>query len=234
MPKKGQIISLLLLGMTGIFSYNVFFFMGLKTVHAGRAALIIANNPVLIALFATWLFKERLSLARLCGIVISVSGAIIVISRGNPTQVFDGSLGLGELYIFCCVMSWVAYSLLGKAILVGLSPLVSVSYSCAVGAACLFVPACFEGMLQDFFYYSKVEWVSIFYLGICGTVLGFVWYYEGIKAIGPMKASQFINFVPISAIVLAFLILGEPVTPSLLVGTILVCSGVYLTNRALR
>jgi drug/metabolite transporter (DMT)-like permease len=87
-------------------------------------------------------------------------------------------------------------------------------------------------MLQDFFYYSKMEWLSLLYLGIFGTVLGFVWYYEGIKAIGPMKASQFINFVPISAIVLAFLILGEPVTPSLLVGTILVCSGVYLTNRA--
>jgi drug/metabolite transporter (DMT)-like permease len=232
LPKKDQIIPLLLLGMTGIFSYNVFFFKGLKTVHAGRAALIIANNPVLIALFASWLFKEKLTLTRLGGIIISVTGAVVVISKGDPTQVFSGNLGLGELYIFCCVMSWVAYSLLGKTILVGLSPLVSVSYSCAVGTACLFVPACFEGMLQDFFYYSKMEWLSLLYLGIFGTVLGFVWYYEGIKAIGPMKASQFINFVPISAIVLAFLILGEPVTPSLLVGTILVCSGVYLTNRA--
>ena len=234
LPKRNQIVPLLLLGMTGIFSYNIFFFKGLKTVNAGRAALIIANNPVLIALIASWLFKEKLTLPKIGGIIISVLGAVVVISKGNPTQLLRGHFGLGEFYIVCCVMSWVAYSLLGKSILGGLSPLVSVSYSCAVGTACLFVPAFLEGMFQDFFYYSKLAWLSIFYLGVCGTVIGFVWYYEGIKAIGPMKASQFINFVPISAIVLAFLILREPITSSLLVGTILVCSGVYMTNRVSR
>jgi drug/metabolite transporter (DMT)-like permease len=46
-----------------------------------------------------------------------------------------------------------------------------------------------------------------------------------------MKASLFINFVPISAVVMAFFILDEPITLSLLVGTLLVCSGVYLTNK---
>jgi drug/metabolite transporter (DMT)-like permease len=62
-------------------------------------------------------------------------------------------------------------------------------------------------------------------------VLGFVWFYEGINQIGPTRAGLFINFVPISAILLAFLILGEPLTLSLLFGTLLVSTGVYLTNR---
>jgi drug/metabolite transporter (DMT)-like permease len=73
--------------------------------------------------------------------------------------------------------------------------------------------------------------LGIFYLGIFGTVVGFVWYYEGIKKIGPTKASLFINFVPVSAVILAFLILDEPITLSLFIGTILVCAGVYLTNK---
>jgi drug/metabolite transporter (DMT)-like permease len=73
--------------------------------------------------------------------------------------------------------------------------------------------------------------MSMFYLGFFGTVIGFVWYYEGIKKIGPMKASLFINFVPISAVVMAFFILDEPITLSLFIGTLLVCSGVYLTNK---
>jgi drug/metabolite transporter (DMT)-like permease len=76
-----------------------------------------------------------------------------------------------------------------------------------------------------------VDWVSMFYLGFFGTVIGFVWYYEGIKKIGPIKASLFINFVPISAVVMAFFILDEPITLSLFIGTLLVCSGVYLTNK---
>ncbi len=128
------------------------------------------------------------------------------------------------------MLTWVAYTLIGKAVMTDLSPLVSVSYSSAVGAVALFVPAYFEGMMRDFIHYSPADWFGIFYLGFFGTVLGFVWYYQGIKIIGPMKASQFINFVPISAVLLAFFMLGESITLSLLVGTIFVISGVYLTN----
>jgi drug/metabolite transporter (DMT)-like permease len=127
-------------------------------------------------------------------------------------------------------MSWVAYSLIGKAVMKDLSPLVSVSYSSVVGAVGLFIPAYLEGMVQHFSHYTKIEWLGIFYLGFFGTVVGFVWYYEGIKAIGATKASQFINFVPISAVVLAFFLLAEPVTSSLVIGTLMVCAGVYLTN----
>jgi drug/metabolite transporter (DMT)-like permease len=61
-------------------------------------------------------------------------------------------------------------------------------------------------------------------------VRGFVWYYEGIKKIGPTKAGLFINVVPLSAVVLAFFLLNEPLTLSLLIGTVLVSTGIYLTN----
>ncbi|MEJ2431445.1 MAG: DMT family transporter, partial [Deltaproteobacteria bacterium] len=196
----------------------------------GRASVIIASNPVFIALFASYLFKEKLTLLKFAGIVISVTGAIVVISRGNPIEIMKGNVGLGELFIFCCVMSWVAYSLIGKAVMQDLSPLLSVSYSSVVGAVGLFIPAYLEGMVQHLSHYTGLEWLGIFYLGFFGTVLGFVWYYEGIKAIGATKASQFINFVPISAVVLAFFLLGEPITSSLMIGTLMVCAGLYLTN----
>jgi drug/metabolite transporter (DMT)-like permease len=216
--------------MTGVFSYNVFFFKGLKIIHAGRASVIIASNPVFIALFASYLFKEKLNLIKFAGIVISVTGAIIVIARGNPIEIMKGNVGIGELYIFCCVMSWVAYSLIGKAVMKGLSALVSVSYSSVVGAVCLSIPAYLEGIVPHFSHYTAMEWFGIFYLGFFGTVLGFVWYYEGIRTIGATEASQFINFVPISAVLLAFFLLAEPITSSLVIGTLMVCAGVYLTN----
>ena len=228
--RKAQVIPLILLGLTGVFAYNVFFFKGLKIIQAGRASVIIASNPVFIALFAAYLFKEKLSFIQFVGIVISVSGAIVVISRGNPIEIFEGNVGLGEVFIFFCVMNWVAYSLLGKAVMKDLSALVAVSYSSIVGAVGLFIPAYLEGMVQHFSHYTAMEWFGIFYLGFFGTVLGFVWYYEGIRAIGATRASQFINFVPISAVLLAFFLLAEPITSSLVVGTVMVCAGVYLTN----
>ena len=228
--KGSQIFSVLLLGLTGVFCYNLFFFKGLKLIEAGRAAIIIANNPILIALFSAVFFKEKLNGVKVAGIAISVSGAMVAISRGNLAELLEGNLGWGEFYIFLCVASWVVFSLLGKAVMSGLSPLASVTCSSITGTLLLFIPA-FREDLTRCMYYSISDWGNIFYLGFFGTVLGFVWFYEGIDQIGPTKAGLFINFVPISAILLAFLILGEPLTVSLLVGTILVTTGVYLTNR---
>jgi len=228
--KRGQILPIVLLGMTGIFAYNVFFFKGLKLIAAGRASTVIATNPIFITILASLFFKEKLNLIKIAGITMSMTGAIIVISKGNLVEVWNGSLGWGEVYIFGCVLSWVAYSLIGKTVMADLSPLATVSYSSLVGTVALLPPAYFEGLSRDFSHYSGLDWLGILYLALVGTVIGFRWYYEGINKIGPTKASIFINFVPISAVVLAFFTLGEPITLSLLVGAILVTSGVYLTN----
>jgi len=232
--QKSQIIPVLLLGIIGIFIYNVMFFKGLKIIEAGRAALIIATCPIFITICMAIFLKEKISLLKGLGIVISVCGAIIVISKGNLFRIFKGGLGLSELYIFCCVLSWVTYSVIGKSVMKNLSPLASVSYSATVGAIALLAPALFEGLILNIANQSALDWLCISYLGVFGTVIGFVWYYQGVERIGPTKAGLFINFVPISAILCAFFILEEQITLSLVIGAVLVISGVYLTNRTAR
>jgi drug/metabolite transporter (DMT)-like permease len=233
-PRSPQIIPVILLGITGIFIYNAMFFKGLKMIEASRASLIIATCPIFITICSAIFLKEKINLAKSLGIAVSVCGAIIVISEGNIGRVLEGGLGLGELYIFCCVLSWVAYSLIGKAVMNNLSPLASVSYSAVVGVVALSIPAFLEGLTQNITSQSVADWLCISYLGVFGTVIGFVWYYQGVERIGPTKAGLFINFVPISAILCAFFILHEPITLSLAVGAVLVISGVYLTNRTVK
>jgi drug/metabolite transporter (DMT)-like permease len=130
------------------------------------------------------------------------------------------------------VASWVAYSLVGKQTMKHMSPLVSVTYASLAGTVLLFPPALASGLIGSLPNYSSVDWFSFLYLGIFGTVLGFFWYYQGIARIGPMKASVFINFVPISAIVLSAVILNEPVNLFLIIGAALVILGVTMTNAA--
>ena len=232
LPKKRLILPLTLLGLSGVFSYNVFFFLGLERIEAGRASLIIANNPVFIALFSALIFRERLRPLAVLGILLSLSGAGVVITRGDPVSALQGGAGWGELFIFFCVLSWVAYSLIGKTVLATLSPLVTVTWAALVGMGLLAVPAFAEGLIPAIFRYSADSWAGIVYLGIFGTVAGFVWYYRGIREIGPARASQFINLVPVSAVLLGALVLGEPLTLSLLAGGVLVLAGITLTNRA--
>ncbi len=228
---RTQWLSIGILGLTGVFAYNAFFFKGLQLISAGRAALIIATSPVLIALLSAWLYGEKLSPLKMAGILLSVTGAVVVITRGNLADLLTHGLGIGELMIFGCVLSWVAYSLLGKSVMQVISPLVATAYAALTGMLFLAVPAWVEGMPGQLSSYTALDWASIAYLGLFGTVIGFVWYYQGIRQIGPLRAGLFINFVPVSAITLAFFILSEPVTISLMIGAGLVITGVYLTNR---
>ena len=227
-----KLLSLTLLGATGVFAYNLFFFKGLQLISAGRASLIIANNPILLAVFSFVLFNEKMTLLKVIGILISVSGAVIAISGGQPAALLSGGIGMGDVFIFCCVGSWVAYSLIGKRAMDSLSPLAAVSGAAIIGVIMLSIPAWQSGMIEEMPLYRPADWAAIFYLGFFGTVLGFVWYYDGIRTIGPARAGLFINFVPLSAILMGYLLLDEPITISLAVGAVLVISGVILTNMA--
>jgi drug/metabolite transporter (DMT)-like permease len=225
------LLPIICLGLTGVVSYNVFFFWGLQSVAASRASVIIANNPIFIAMFAALIFRERLGWIKSLGVLISMSGAVIAISRGDMAGLVNGGLGWGDLMIFGCVLSWAAFSLIGKIVVAYIPPLTAISYAALVGALLLFFPAVMDGMFGSLGEYALLDWGNIAYLGVFGTVLGFVWYYEGIERIGATRAALFINFVPINAIIMAFFLLGEPLTGSLLIGTALVLSGVYLTNN---
>jgi drug/metabolite transporter (DMT)-like permease len=228
---RAHALSVIVLGVTGVFVYNAMFFKGLSLIEASRASLIIAACPAFIALGSGVFFRERLGLVRVTGIGLSILGAATVISRGDLRRLWAGGVGPGELLILGCVLSWVAYSLMGKVVMRTLAPLVTVFYSVAVGSVALFVSACFEGLGANLSRASALDWLAIVYMAVFATVIGYVWFYEGVKSIGATRAGLFINLVPVFAVLLAFLILGEPLTASVGVGAVLVLSGVYLTNR---
>jgi drug/metabolite transporter (DMT)-like permease len=229
--RRHQVIPAVLLGMTGVFAYNVFFFLGMQTIAAGRASLIVATNPIFISLLSALFFRQRLDAKKVMGIFLCLTGATIVISRGDPLSIFTGGVGWGDVYLLGSVASWVVYSLIGKVIMKDFSPLAAVTYSCLIGAAALLPPALLENITELAGGFSLTDWAGILYLAFFGTVLGFFWYYQGIQAIGLSRASVFINLVPVSGVFWGWLILGEAVNFSLLAGAALVVGGVYLTNR---
>jgi len=77
---------------------------------------------------------------------------------------------------------------------------------------------------------GAAELGAIAYLGLVGTAVGFVWFYEGVKALGVARASVFTNLVPVFGATLAVLVLGEPLLPSMVVGGLVTLAGVSLAN----
>jgi len=222
---------LLLLAATGIFAYNALFFAGLRTAPAGRAALIVASIPAVVALCSGLLFKERFTAAKAAGIVLSFCGVGLIVSGGSPATLPATGLSGGDLCIFGCVAAWAAYTLAGKKAMERTAPYGAVAWSCILGAAMLLPPALYFGLLRDMAAAGPVAWGCLGFFGILATGFGFSWYYEGVQAIGPTRAGVFINLVPLTAVFLGWLVLDEPPAPSLVLGGALVLAGVWLTNR---
>jgi drug/metabolite transporter (DMT)-like permease len=231
---RQQLVATFALGVTGIFIYNVSFFAALAHMPAGRAALFVALNPIVTALALAILFKERLSKRKWFGITIAFIGAFVVITRGDISGALHDlstSIGIGELIMFCAITSWAAYTIIGRHALKDLSPVAATCYASFWGFLLLCCGAAFELPTVDI---SRFTWqviAAIGYLAIFGTVIAFVWYYEGVKTIGPARTAVFNNLVPVFGILFGALLLHEPILISMIIGGALVIIGVTLTNR---
>ncbi|MEO1132157.1 MAG: DMT family transporter [Cyanobacteria bacterium J06639_1] len=230
--ERSQWLPAFALGFAGVFAYNAFFFLALKTVAAGRAALVVALNPAAIAVGAAMFFGDALSGLKIAGIGLSLCGAAIVITQGDLSSVVAEGVGIGELALLGCVVSWVVYTLLGRWAMKYLTPTSATTWACGTGTVMLAVPALIEGAAIDLWRAPPIAWICIVYLGILASAACFIWYYEGVQAIGPAKAAVFINLVPVSAIALGAIFLQEPISPAIALGGALVVTGVYATNRA--
>jgi drug/metabolite transporter (DMT)-like permease len=219
-----------LLGATGVFLYNVCFLGALAVLPAGRTALIVALNPLVTALAMSLLLPQPMEPTRWLGIAMALAGTVAVITRGDVLGPISRSVGVGELTMFGGVCAWAAYTIVGQRALRGMTPIAATAYGALWGFSFLAAGAVFQ---LDEVRWTSLGWkeaVSVLYLGAMGTVLAFVWYYEGVRAIGPARTAVFTNLVPVFGVALSALLLGEPILVSMVVGGAMVIAGVMLTN----
>ena len=231
---RGQVLLTAVLGLTGIFIYNICFFGALARVPAGRTSLFVSLAPIVTAILAVLIFGERLGLRRWIGIVIALLGAIVVITRGDligGIADISQSLGLGELMMLGAVLSWATYTLISRKVLETLSPIVATTYGTLWGFVFLSIGAVGEFKEIDWILLDWRIWTSVFYLGAFGTVLPFIWYYQGIQTVGPSRTAIFTNLVPAFGVLFSATLLDEPILISMVVGGLIAALGVALVNK---
>lgn len=231
---RRQMLATFALGASGVFAYNAFFFAGLERVAASRGSLIIALNPIVTALAARLLLRERWNGMRTAGVAISIVGAYFVIVAGTGAKGLSGAVGAGEVLMFCAVLSWVAYTLLARLALQGLSPLAATTWSTLWGTLLLAAPALWQLASAPAAWPDAASWLAMVYMGALGTAVAFVWYYDALSRIGAARSAVFANFVPVFGVLLSVLLLGEPLHGATVAGGALVIAGVTLANRATR
>lgn len=230
-PNREQWKSIIGLGLSGIFFYNLFFFKGMQWLPASRGALLMALNPSLTALVERLLYRRALSGGRTLGIALSLFGTTWVVTQGDWAHATGGGVGWGEFIMLCACLSWVSYTLVSRRAMTGLSPLANTTYASLVGALALLPLALHQGLLDRLPTMQAKDWLLAAYLGLPGTVVAFLWYAQGVKAVGAQRTIIFTNLIPVFGVLLSVLLLGEQLTLPTLLGGAITVTGVFLTNR---
>ncbi|MCA1029703.1 DMT family transporter [Bacillus timonensis] len=216
------------LGLTGIAIYNICFFLASKHAPVIKSSLFIASNPVLIVLLSGLFLKEKITKNNVVGMITALIGVAFIITEGDFVALIQLGFEPIDLVLLGAVISWALYSVIGKVVLKKYSSIVSTTYAVAFGTLFLFPFAIAETSWQDVQLATVDAWIAIAHMSVFVTVVSFIMYYNGIKEIGAARASIFINVMPLSAVMMATLILGEAFTWAHGVGAAFVLTGVYI------
>ena len=212
---------------TGVFLFSVFLLYGLKFTSAAEAGIITSTTPAVVATISFLFLKEKLTLNKAIGIALAVLGVLIINVLGEP---FDSERGkyalLGNVLIFGAVVGDAAFTIFPKLATQTISPLRTATVMSVMGVV-MFAPfAFYEALSFDFASTTLLDWGLVIYFGVVVTVGAFTLWFGGVNKVSSSEAAVFTGIMPVSAILLSYIILGEPFAWSHLWGGLCVLAGI--------
>jgi len=232
-PSKSDWGYFALLGFLGVTFHQWLQANGLKTATATTTAWIVATTPVFIAILG-WLFlREKLGWVRIAGIALATLGVLLVVSKGNLKVLSQsGNITIGDLLILISAVNWAVFSILSRHGLQSHPAARMMFYVMLLGwlFTCVWIFGFGPGLSE----LSNLTWrgaAAILMLGIFGSGLAYIAWYDALKVLPATQLGAFLYIEPLVTLVVAAVILGEPITAASLLGGGIILLGVYLVNR---
>ena len=227
---RRDILALAGLGLVGHFAYQLAFVGGVARTSVANSSLIIGATPVCIAIVSAALGKERVSWMHWLGAAVSAVGIWIVVGMGAG---IGGATLTGDLMILASVACWTTYTVGASALLQRHSPLFVTGTSMAMGAIPYVLVTIPQMADVNWAGVSAWTWWALVFSSLFALCLAYLIWYAAVQKIGMARTSIYSNLVPISAMGVAALWLGEPLTAQKIAGAALVLGGVALTRLRL-
>lgn len=216
-------------GLLTITLYQIGFSIGLLHTKASNSSLIIGSAPVLTLALAYLTRLERPTAARTAGILLALLGVILVIG-GSDGLGFSGSTMRGDLISAAAALSYAASTIISRPVITKHSSLFVMGLAITVGTVAL-IPVCLgEVLRQDWVAVDVLTWLKIGYSALLAGSAGYVAWYRSIGRIGATRTAAFGYFIPVVAVTLSSITLGETMTVASAAGAVVVLLGVALTR----
>lgn len=230
-PIGSEWLKLLALAFVGVAFNQFMFLLGLKYTTPANSAVLYTLTPLVVLLMSVFILRDdNLSIQKVVGVMIAIVGVLIVLFAQGYT--FDSTLMKGNIITLWAVLSWSVYLAFGRLVLPKYDSVQITSLIMILGAL-MYAPI---GLwhLPDFNWQviSMQAWIGFIYITFFASALAYLLLTVALKQLNSSQASVFMNVQPIVAALFSWLVYGEQLTLSLVLGGLITIAGILMLQRA--
>ena len=227
---KARLGAVVFMSVCGFTAFNSFFYVASIHTTGVNIGILQGAMPVMVLIGAVVTFGETVSARQALGVVVTLIGVIVVVSKGDPEVLARFAFNYGDLLMFIAAILYSAYTVAirnrpdvpGEALFAFF----------AVVAAIVALPlAVWEAATPGYQWPTPTGWGLTVMVAIFPSCLAQLFFLRGVDLIGPARAGVYINLVPIFAAILAVIVLGEVFAFYHALALALVLGGIWLAQR---
>lgn len=225
-----DVVYLAILGFIAVPLHQALQAIGLLYTTASSMGWIIALIPVFTAILA-WLFLgEPMSARKVIGSILAFSGAVFVVSRGVLSlDTLRLPSTFGDVLAVLSALNWAIFQVASKPLLRRLEPTLAMAYVMLLGGIVI-LPFTTPQAWSDLPRLTLDSWLALLFLGIFCSGLGYLIWYDALSKIDASQLSSLSYIQPLITLLIAAMLLGEAITPAIVLGGAVILLGVYLVN----
>jgi drug/metabolite transporter (DMT)-like permease len=221
---------LVLCALTGVAINQLLFIKGLSYTYPIHASLLLLITPILITIIASLVLKEKITSFKIIGLLLGVSGAMVLIlskeKTGNASDVL-----VGDVLIIINAISYTFYFVLVKPLMKEYNPIAILRMVFSIGFF-MILPFCVkEFSAIEWLSYGRQEFLALILIVLGGTFFAYLFNIYGIKILGASTAGAYIYSQPLFAAVIAISFLGEEIVAYKIIAGVLIFAGVFIANK---
>ncbi len=231
---KKHLPYLAITALLGITIFNTLIYFAGQTTTAINLSLISITFPIFIVIFSRILLRELFTLNKGIGIVLVITGVVLLITRGDPARLLNISFAIGDFWMLCAAIIFAVYSILLKNKPEQLSIWALQLSTFILGLIFLFPFFIWEWTTTAPVIYEPEIVFAILYVGIFASLTAFVLWNKAIAAVGPSKAAMIYYTLPLFSGFLAYLVLQEAISSLHFYCLLLIVTGILTANYEIR
>lgn len=201
-------------------------YVGLLFTTAGKTALLVNLNLVMVALLSWRTFRERFGFSKIFGVTLGLTGGVLVTTNGNLSTLLQGEI-LGDLLVFSSGLVWAFFIVLNKWVVTRVEgDLIELSAVVMLATAVVLMPIAIVFGGLNVGVVPLQGWAWVFFTAIIVTALPYGLWVLALKAVTATIASVVSTLEIVIAMMLSGILLGETYTSITVVGAAMVLASI--------